>query len=280
MSTEVVEAMPLVAGLIGAGGVMVAASRQRELVRRWGSWVGIAAVVCGAVALGRGGLVALAAALGVVASVEYARMVGLRRFDHWLLGLASAAVPFAVWAGLEVSDRRFLLGLFVLAVLGPVLTGDTREGGRRAAYTLFGLVWIPVALSFLTTAATPLALVMAVALADVGGWCGGRLLGRRGPTARKLSALSPNKTWGGVVGGATFAGLALLALDWIGVVGAASPGLWVAVVAGGVLGDLVESMVKREAGVKDAGTWLPGFGGLLDRIDSLLLTLLFTGVFA
>ena len=84
---------------------------------------------------------------------------------------------------------------------------------------------------------------------------------------RPLSPLSPNKTVGGLVGAIAGAVLILMLL------GSLSPGLVIAVALGGVLGDLLESLVKRTAGVKDAGSWLPGFGGLLDRVDSLLLVL-------
>lgn len=120
----------------------------------------------------------------------------------------------------------------------------------------------------MTLGDTGVAVGLAVALGDVGAWCGGTALGRRGPLARPLSPLSPNKTWAGVLGAAVATALPLLVLG-----GFAFP-LWAAVIGGCVLGDLLESMVKRESGVKDAGSWLPGFGGLLDRIDSLLVALL------
>jgi phosphatidate cytidylyltransferase len=141
---------------------------------------------------------------------------------------------------------------------------------RRTTFTAFGSVWI------------------CWSLAHLGDVVGGRVSGvlrRRWHRRRRVvrwkriaplslgspavDPLSPNKTIGGLVGAIIGAFLVLTLL------GTMSIGLLVAVAVafGGVLGDLVESMVKRQAQVKDAGSWLPGFGGLLDRIDSLLVVL-------
>jgi phosphatidate cytidylyltransferase len=264
-------AVPVVAGVLGAGGVAVASlpSRVRmraELRRRWRTWALSAPLFIGAFFVGRAGAFVLAAGLGVVAVGEYARMAGLPRAERAVLATAAIAVPGAALAG---PDPRTTGALLVLAVLAAVCAGDTEQGFTRACRTLFGLLWIPVSLSGLVLLGdTALAVGVAVAFGDVGAWCGGTALGRRGPLARRLSPLSPNKTWAGAVGAAAATAAALAA------VGAFTPVLWAAVLAGCVLGDLVESMVKREAGVKDAGSWLPGFGGLLDRIDSLLVALL------
>ncbi|MGW1189597.1 phosphatidate cytidylyltransferase [Streptomyces sp. NPDC002559] len=267
-------AVPLVAGVLGAGGVAVAVlpSRVRmraELRRRWRTWALVAPVFLGAYFLGGGGTFVLAAGLGVVAAGEFARMAGLRRGDLAVLVAASVVLPALAWLVPEVLDVRAAALLLVAAALPPVLAGDDRTGFTRTARTAFGVLWIPVALTGLVTLGeTGVAVGLAVALGDVGAWCGGTALGRRGPLARPLSPLSPNKTWAGVLGAAVATALPLLVL------GAFTFPLWAAVLGGCVLGDLLESMVKRESGVKDAGDWLPGFGGLLDRIDSLLVALL------
>ncbi|MFG2597453.1 phosphatidate cytidylyltransferase [Streptomyces sp. NPDC048462] len=267
-------AVPLVAGVLGAGGAAVAVlpSKMRmraELRRRWRTWALVAPVFLGPFLLGGGGTFALAAGLGVVAAGEFVRMAGLRRGDHAVLVAAALVLPALAWLAPHLLDLRAAALLPVAAALPPVLGGDDRTGFTRSARTAFGLLWIPVALTGLVTlGGTAVATGLAVALGDVGAWCGGTALGRRGPLARPLSPLSPNKTWAGVLGAAAAtAGLLLVLAEF-------SLPLWAAATGGCVLGDLVESMVKRESGVKDAGSWLPGFGGLLDRIDSLLVALL------
>ncbi|MEU0696484.1 phosphatidate cytidylyltransferase [Streptomyces niveus] len=272
-------AVPLVAGALGASGIAVAALPSRvavraELRKRWRTWAIAAPVFLGALVLGAGGAFALAAALGVTAVSEYVRMTWLPRAEHAVLAVAAVVLPALAWLVPDVMDPRavdlrVVALLLVAAALPALLAGDHERGFTRSARTVFALLWIPLPLTGLVVLQeTAVAVGLAVALGDVGAWCGGTALGRRGPLARPLSPLSPSKTWAGVLGAAGATALVLAA------VGAFTPLLWAAVLAGCVLGDLLESMVKREAGVKDAGSWLPGFGGLLDRIDSLLLALL------
>jgi phosphatidate cytidylyltransferase len=272
MSTTL-EVAPYIAGALGASGVGVALSRKRELIARWLTWVAAAPIIGGTLYFGAPGAAVLAAGLGVVAAFEYARMMRLRHADAFILGATATAAPIVAWLQpTALNGLAPLLLLPLLAALPSLLGGDTTDGARRTAYVALALPWLVGLSGLVLLGADALPLCIAVSVADVAAWCGGKTLGRRGPLARKLSPLSPNKTWGGVVGSVVGA-TAVLALC-----GCLRPSLLAAVVAGAVVGDLFESMLKRGAGVKDAGSWLPGFGGLLDRIDSLLVALLIATV--
>lgn len=109
---------------------------------------------------------------------------------------------------------------------------------------------------------------------DIGAYFSGRAIG--GP--KLAPSISPNKTIAGLIGGVISA--ALLAGAWVYFVRLPAPLLWIAVpfAVAAQLGDLFESGLKRRAGVKDSGTWLPGHGGLLDRLDGLVPVALLTAL--
>lgn len=155
----------------------------------------------------------------------------------------------------------------------PVAAARVKDGLAHAAAVGWGLLWLGGSLAVLPGLGSDLVpLAVAVSIADVTAYFGGALavrLAHRWPVAgTRLNALSPNKTW---LGAGTGSLAALLTLAFLGDLTMVTA---VAVTAGGVVGDLIESMVKRHSGAKDAGQWLPGFGGLLDRVDSLLGALL------
>ena len=110
---------------------------------------------------------------------------------------------------------------------------------------------------------------------DIGAYFAGRAIG--GP--KLAPSISPNKTIAGLVGG--IASAAILAGAWATLVKLPAPLLWLAapMALAAQLGDLFESGLKRRAGVKDSGTWLPGHGGLLDRLDGLVPVAMLTAGF-
>ncbi len=167
----------------------------------------------------------------------------------WLL--ASNAARFRVPGGtMETLGAELLIISYVGLLL--CTTAQLRwVAGAKAGYLVLG------------------SLIVAAKCGDIGAYTLGRLIGRR----KMAPLLSPGKTWAGAVGGLITSALG----GWLWLHFVPRPSLW-AVVYGlvigivGMIGDLCESLIKRDLGKKDAAALMPGFGGLLDLTDSVLYT--------
>ncbi|MFJ4832904.1 phosphatidate cytidylyltransferase [Streptomyces sp. NPDC088747] len=252
---------PYLGGALAVGGVAVAASRRRELLVRWCAWAVGVPLVTGAFWLGRPGAAAVAALAGVVAVLEFGGLMRTSRTDRAVLATSVTGVVLTAWLAPGQELRAVAVGALAVAAV-PLLAGDADHGLHRLSAGLLGLAWLSVLAALVPLGASALALFVAVSVADIVASFAGRGLG--GPA---LSPLSPAKRWSGTLAGAA-AGVGALA-----VLSALSWPMAVAVAVGGPAGDLLESMVKRGVRTKDSGRWLAGSGGLLDRIDSLLLAL-------
>ena len=252
---------------------------QNVLFRRWRTWVTIAPVYLLGVLGGPLTTLLLILGLSLQGLREYAGLVELPanyRRVLYLMGMVAAPVA------LISLDGFYLLAplLLILATLQPLAFGDSTQGVRHLAFAALGWGYIAWFLAHMILIHQDLpggpgillALGLGVAMSDVGAFTVGKALGRHQLSPR----ISPNKTWEGVAG--NFLGAFL----GVGIMGFALAGanFWlltlvlpVVIALGSVWGDLVESAIKREFQAKDAGDWLPGFGGILDRIDSLILVL-------
>lgn len=236
------------------------------------------------------GVALLAAIFSFGAIIEFTRIFRLGP------RLAAAALALVVGllslrAGELVGDSalprhpaRLALPLALIALVPGLLvilhfrSPPSAEALRRSALALFGALWVGLPMLALIELATAtewgvgwlLFLVLVVKGNDIGAFLTGRWRGRT-----PLTQISPKKTREGAIGGLAYgiaAAIALVLLDAdapLGTLGGA--GLALVVGTAGQLGDLVESYLKRAAGVKDSGALIPAFGGILDLLDSILL---------
>ena len=162
--------------------------------------------------------------------------------------------------------------------VSPASSGADSPSGnylRDVTATIFVAAWVPLFGSFSVLLAFPshgsgrvFCLMIGVVCSDVGGYAVGVLFGKH----PMVPSISPNKSWEGLAG-SLFFGITAVTLTatllahkpvWIGLL------LGLTIVATATLGDLVESQIKRDLGIKDMGRILPGHGGLMDRLDGTL----------
>ncbi|MFN0054305.1 MAG: phosphatidate cytidylyltransferase [Planctomycetales bacterium] len=279
-------------GLLSVAGLAIAILKwglRKNVDHAWQSyrgWLIMVPVIIGAIFLGREATIIGLTVLSIFATKEFARATGL--YQDWLmtgvvyLGIITVGVvslmhdPFHPetkgWYGLFIACPVYIVAAILLM---PILRNQSQGQLQKIALAIVAFVyfgWMFGHLAYLANAQHAysylLYLLFAVELNDVAAFTCGKLFGRH----PLRSNISPKKTWEGSLGALAVS----LLLPWL---------LWftfphftgwqlviigLIVGIGGQLGDLAISVIKRDVGIKDMGALIPGHGGLLDRIDSLI----------
>jgi len=243
-------------------------------------------VIIGSVLINHWIFASLFFVIALVGFWEFSRISrSLNVYPAKITGILLSALTYMLivgWNFQVVPDYSLYLLLFIpVIILAVELSRKTSTSLLNAAMTLFGIVWIIIPLALLSgffnlaevhkwrETGLLLGFFLILWINDSGAYIFGSLLGKH----KMLERISPKKSWEGFAGGA-FAGLLIAYLisasfteftmmEWI-LIGAA-------IIVFGTLGDLTESMFKRNAGIKDSGKILPGHGGILDRFDAVLI---------
>ena len=263
---------------------------KRELGSIWStyrSWLVLAPVGLAAVFAGRVPTIVGVTLLAIFGFKEFARASGLYR-DWWMtgavyLGIVAVGIASLVshphgeelgtgWYGLFVAVPVYAIAVILLV---PILRNRARGELQRMSLGIVGFVyigWMFGHLGFLANAANAygylLYVVFATEVNDIAAFTFGRLFGRH----PLRSEISPKKTWEGALGAVAVS----MILPWLLRFSFPDFGPWQLILAGlivgigGQLGDLSISVIKRDIGTKDMGALIPGHGGILDRIDSLI----------
>lgn len=233
---------------------------------------------------------------------EWARLNGFTGFSAVLAGAICLVLCLAAWRMGLLTTPFAYKGTWIFAGAFWVLAGAwvLRSGIAKwskiwplarlcVGVVLLALAWLAVCQARVIGVNFLLSVLLLVWVADICAYFAGRSFGQKFSSRRLAPAISPGKSWEGVWGG--MVGVTVLAFSWFWADGVfdvgsksiysvlAERGWWFLLLAAlflasmSVVGDLLESLVKRSAGVKDSSGLLPGHGGVLDRLDALLPTL-------
>ena len=275
----------VVAGLILALLTFVLRKNVSSIWRTYRGWLVMAPLVLGAIFLGREATIVGVTVLAIVGFLEFSRATGLAK-ERAITSVTAIAIGIVGvlslvdeprldgpgWYGMFMAFPVYAVAAILIV---PILRNKVRGQLNTLALAILGFVyfgWMFGHLGFLAnmsfTYGYLLFIVFAVEINDVAAFTCGKLFGRR----PLRSEISPNKTLEGSLGAIAVA----LAVPWLlrfsfphfGTRDLIVMGLVVGI--GGQVGDLAISIIKRDLGVKDMGTRIPGHGGILDRIDSLI----------
>jgi phosphatidate cytidylyltransferase len=190
-------------------------------------------------------------------------------------------VRFEIFAPLTFSHYLFVIWMLPVLILGLLVFTRDREPISAGIYTIVGLIYcvLPFALlhrivfrqedgEVIYDPSVILGMIFLIWANDTFAYLCGNMFGKN----KMIERISPGKTWEGTIGGVVISfGVSFLIRNYMQPgSGALWPILGIVVPILATIGDLVESMLKRKAGVKDSGSVMPGHGGLLDRFDSLV----------
>ncbi len=258
------------------------------------------AVIVGATLYSKYSFLSLLVVIGVVGVWEYFKIITNNTFKpiHWLYILLSAAIIVAPAIDIKnkINLAYFLPAIFSLTAIAILLSKD--RDWRSIGSTVFALFYIPIPLMMfydsinrstahldlhssccqleVSPAHLALNLFILIWSSDTFAYLAGRAFGKH----KLFESVSPKKTWEGLIGGTILTmGFSVALSYWFNIDIVINIMIAACTVVFGTLGDLVESMLKRQYGIKDSGNILPGHGGILDRFDALLISLPITTLF-
>jgi phosphatidate cytidylyltransferase len=270
------------AGPVGANGPMTPTGRRsggggRNLPAAFGVGILLGAVIIGALFIVKTAFLGVILLAILLAIWELAQALATAQVRLPLVPVCVGGIAMLV--GAYYGGTEVLSVALAFTVIGTMIwrLAEGAEGFvRDATAGVFVAAYVPLLAGFAVLMLAEddgdwrvLTFIIVTIASDTGGYVTGYWLGRH-PMA---PTISPKKSWEGFVGSVLVCGLA----GWLMVVYALDGEVWVGLTLGGVaalaatLGDLGESLIKRDLGIKDMGSLLPGHGGMMDRLDSLLI---------